>query len=60
MRKARRAAPDPQFTGISRKWTFEENQSNLRLIFFKVSGRSSQRRFFCDVAGSGRVDGKQP
>ncbi|MDR1612210.1 MAG: hypothetical protein LBT97_05430, partial [Planctomycetota bacterium] len=39
---------------------FEENQSNLRLIFFKVSGRSSQRRFFCDVAGSGRVDGKQP
>jgi hypothetical protein len=38
--------------------TFGENQSNRRLISFKVSGRSFQRRFFCNVAGLGRVDEK--
>jgi hypothetical protein len=37
---------------------FEENQSNLRLISFKVSGRSFRNRFFCNAAGLGRVEEK--
>jgi hypothetical protein len=40
--------------------TFAENQSNLRLISFEVSGRSLPSRFFGDVAGLGRVDEKTP
>jgi hypothetical protein len=42
------------------KLTFEGNQTNRRLISFKVSGSSFQSRFFCNVAGLGRVDEKQP
>ncbi|MDR1613140.1 MAG: hypothetical protein LBT97_10235 [Planctomycetota bacterium] len=48
--------PHDGFLGIA--WTFEENQSNRRLVSSKVSGRSFQRRFFYDVAGLGRVDVK--
>jgi hypothetical protein len=50
--------PGRHFSKDWRTWTFEGNQSNLRLISLKVSGRSFQSRFFCHVAGSGRVDEK--
>jgi hypothetical protein len=47
-------------------WTFEGNQSNRRLIFFKVSGHSFQRRFFAtspvwvEVTKSGHLEEIRP
>jgi hypothetical protein len=40
------ASGAPEFEASACLWTFEENQTNLCLISFKVSGRSFQLRFF--------------